>query len=88
MNLAVGKLRGNKLQDHEGTWICVWYPFPGDEDAGLCFDLAADDVNDMISLLTQLRDSPADLLPMAEEDAKEDAQLDFLGAMFPTTKGG
>lgn len=84
-----GVFRGEKLQDHQGTYVCVWIPFNNEsgeeEDMGLCFDFHGEDLQDLIDLLIELRDSPADLRDFAAEDAKEasDTQLDFLGDMFP-----
>jgi hypothetical protein len=59
-SLKVGNLRGDKIQFKDGVGYCIWYPLPGDEDeeAGLCFDFPDYDIDSLIGLLKQLKDSP------------------------------
>ena len=54
-----GRLRGDKNQYQDGVGCSVWYPFPNDdsEDAGVCFDFSADDIDDFILLLQALKES-------------------------------
>lgn len=56
-----GKLRADKQAYPDGMGCCIWYPFPMSkkndtkEDAGVCFDFAYDDIDDMIKLLKKLK---------------------------------
>lgn len=55
-----GKLRGDKVKYPDGIGCCIWQPFPdGDEDTGLCWDFAAEDLDDAIYLLIALREADA-----------------------------
>lgn len=59
--LRKGKLRAEKIEYPDGVSCCVWRPFAGgDEDTGLCWDFPADELDDLIALLEQLRDAPAE----------------------------
>lgn len=58
--IAVGPLRGEKVAYSDGEGVTVWYPLPDDEMVGCCFDLPADDIDDLIELLRRLKDAPAD----------------------------
>lgn len=55
-----GSLRGDKVHYDTETWCCVWYPHGEDEDVGVCFDFAAEDLDDMIALLQKLKAVEAD----------------------------
>lgn len=56
-----GRLRGDKVQYPDGIGCCIWYPFSelvddsDDEDTGLCWDFEFDDIDDLISLLQELK---------------------------------
>lgn len=50
-----GKLRGEKCGYKDGVGCCIWYPFPGCEDTGHCFDFAFEDIDDLIALLKELK---------------------------------
>ena len=70
--LKQGNLRGEKVAYPDGVGCCVWYPLPGDgdEEAGLCFDFAESDLDDLMTLLWRLRYAPAQPL---ESDNLPDA---------------
>lgn len=59
MIIAEGKLRGELYECKDGSWACcIWYPMSDeDEDIGLCFDFALDDIDDLIKLLTRLKEN-------------------------------
>lgn len=63
--LSQGSYRAEKIQYSDGVGCCVWRPFwpprPGDENIGICFDFPADDLDDMIALLTALRNAPVEM---------------------------
>lgn len=56
-----GNLRGEKILFKDGVNICFWYPVPAadraDEDFGLCFDVSAGDLDDLVLLLMTLREA-------------------------------
>lgn len=63
MIYKAGNLRGDKIQWKDGVGCTVWYPFSDeedDEDAGLCFDFAASDIDSFIELLQTLKNAPAE----------------------------
>jgi len=60
-----GNLRAEKVAYPEQTWCCVWTPFSGHEDMGLCFDFKEEDLDDLIALLCELRETEAEV---AEDD--------------------
>ena len=64
-----GNLRTDKIQYPDGVGCCIWYPLPGTEDAGICFDFHADDIPDMIKLLQTLQDAEPDVFEDDEESA-------------------
>lgn len=64
-----GDLRADKIQYPDGVGCCIWYPLPGTEDAGICFDFHADDIPDMIKLLQTLQDAEPDVFEDDEESA-------------------
>jgi hypothetical protein len=71
-----GKLRGEKVQYPDGVGLCVWYPLPptdpnDEEDSGICFDVAAVDLDDLINLLLELREAQADVYEETEEVESE-----------------
>ena len=56
--IAKGRLRGEKIRYDDGVGVCIWIPFEDDE--GPCFDLLEEDLDDLISLLEELRDMEAE----------------------------
>lgn len=50
-----GNLRGNAIKYPDGVGCCVWYLMPDSEDTGLCFDLPASDIDNLIELLTDIK---------------------------------
>ena len=61
MSIKKGELRGEKVEYTDGVGCCVWYPFVTAEgkeiDSGVCFDFAADDIDDFIALLIALKEA-------------------------------
>ena len=57
--LKQGNLRGEKVRYEDGVGCCVWYPMPGTEETGLCFDFSESDIDDLIALLWRLKYAPA-----------------------------
>lgn len=55
-----GSLWAEKIAypEYKEVWCCVWRNFTGEEEDGirLCFDFRAEDLDDMIALLQELRD--------------------------------
>lgn len=72
---AQGALRADKIEYPDGIGCCIWYPLPGTEDAGICFDFHADDIPDMIKLLQTLQDAEPDEFEEDEESAAVVAAL-------------
>jgi len=54
-----GKFRGDKVSYPDGEGCCIWTPIDENEDSGICFDFAAEDIDDMIYLLIALREADA-----------------------------
>lgn len=50
-----GRLRGDKTKYPDGIGCSIWYPLPGDEGAGICFDFPIDDIDNLIKLLETLK---------------------------------
>ena len=77
--IARGKLRGEKIAYPNGEGACVWYPFDGEsDDAGLCFDFPASDLDDFIALLKQLRYEPAEVYEEKPEEPYIAKPFDFV----------
>ena len=53
--IAWNKLRGEKVKYPDGIGCAIWYPFDDMEDAGICFDFPAEDIDDLIALLQELK---------------------------------
>ena len=66
---AQGNLRADRIRYPDGVGCCIWYPLPGTEDAGICFDFHADDIPDMIKLLQTLQDAEPDVFVEDKESA-------------------
>ena len=65
--LRRGNLRAEKVQYGDGIGCCIWRPFKGSSgDMGSCWDFALDELDDILALLTELRDAPAE--PMTENE--------------------
>lgn len=70
-----GELRADKIKYPDGVGCCIWYPLPGTEDAGICFDFRANDIPDIIKLLQTLQDAEPDEFEEDEESAAVVAAL-------------
>jgi hypothetical protein len=67
-----GRLRGDKIKYKDGVAYCVWYPFSeddGEDETGLCFDIAGDDFEDFKALILDLE--KAEATPLKEPDAQD-----------------
>lgn len=53
--IAVGDLRGEKVLYPDGVGYCIWHPFSDDEETGIAFDFADEQMDDLILLLEQLK---------------------------------
>lgn len=62
------KFRADKVQYPDGIGCCIWHPLPGDEDTGLAWDFAYDDIDELILLLYDLKAMPADIYEDEDED--------------------
>jgi len=71
-----GDLRADKIKFESGVWCCIWYPLPGTEDAGICFDFHVEDIPDMIKLLQTLQDAEPDVIEDDEAGAALSAALE------------
>ncbi len=49
-----GGLCGEKVKFKDGISYCIWHPFEGDEDTGVCWDFAEEEFDDLIQLLMKL----------------------------------
>ena len=63
--LSQGRFRAEKWQS-DGKAVCtVWRPFVvldnEDDDVGPCFDFSPDELDDLIAILTALKDAPIDV---------------------------
>lgn len=64
----VGRLYGEKIEYSDGIGCCVWQPLPDDPDpesGGTCWDFSFENIDDLIKLLNELKEAPADIF---EED--------------------
>lgn len=67
-----GNLSADKVDYPDGINCCVFYPFEPGGDTGMCFDFSFSDIDDMIALLQELKDAPADpYVPTDDNDAPE-----------------
>lgn len=55
-----GNFRGEKVSYPDGIGCCIWIPIDEEEDTGICFDFAAEDLDDLIYLLIALREADAE----------------------------
>ena len=61
-----GKLSADKVTYKDGVGCCVWYLWPDpespdEEDMGMCFDFSAEDLDDFIALLQDLKEATPDI---------------------------
>jgi len=60
--LRRGLLRAEKVEYPDGVGCCIWRVWEdADEDMGVCWDFSFDELNDILALLTELRDAPAEV---------------------------
>jgi len=53
---SAGRMRGQKVRYSDGAGCCIWRTFPGNDDkTGLAFDFYVEDLDDLISVLQQLK---------------------------------
>ena len=59
--LKAGEFRAEKIEYEDGIGCCIWEILPGgDEDCGLAWDFAYDDLDDILHLLNGLKEIPAE----------------------------
>jgi hypothetical protein len=69
--IRYGKVRGEKVLYPDGVGCTIWYPFEQEgegEDAGICFDFAFEDIDDLIGLLQKIKETEADIYQEEEEE--------------------
>jgi len=69
--LKSGHLRGDVIQYPDGIGCCIWYPFPveeADEEIGICFDFPMDDLDDLITLLQEMKTTEPELYEDEEDE--------------------
>ena len=59
MTIKSGNLRGDKFKYDDGIGYCIWYPIDEHEDMGLCFDFPDYDLDDIVTLILQLKEAEA-----------------------------
>lgn len=60
--LRRGLLRAEKVEYPSRVSCCIWRVWEGaSEDIGECWDFSFDELDDIIELLTELRDAPAEI---------------------------
>ena len=55
-----GSVCGNKIRWPDGVAYCIWHPFAEYEDAGICWDFAEEQIDDVITLLQKLKATEAE----------------------------
>ena len=65
-----GNLRGEKIKYSDGVGCCIWFPMGEDEDegVGLCFDFSDTDLDDMIELLKEMKETEPEIYEEDEFD--------------------
>ena len=48
-------ITGKKIEYSDGVGCCIWEVLTENEDTGLCFDFAYEDIDNIIKLLKQLK---------------------------------
>lgn len=56
--IKIGNLCGEKCQYPDGIGYTIWHPFPDDDEIGICFDFAAEQLEDLKRLLKELEEAP------------------------------
>lgn len=59
--LKSGKYRGEKILYPDGIGCCIWLPFEEDESAGFAYDFSFEDIDDIIALLQEIKEVPAEV---------------------------
>jgi len=61
--LKKSEFRAEKIEYEDGIGCCIWRLFPNsdNEDIGHCWDFAYDDIDDILYLLNELKEIPAEL---------------------------
>ena len=69
--LRRGDLRAEKIEYPDGIGCCIWHIFPGaegdDEEMGIGWDFSFEQIDDLISMLEELRDVPAEVYNDSED---------------------
>ena len=65
-----GNLRGEKVKYPDGVGCCIWFPVGEGKDAGmgLCFDFSDTDLDDMIELLKEMKETEPEIYEEDEFD--------------------
>jgi len=64
--LRRGYLRAEKVEYPDGIMCCIWHVFPGveagddKEEMGICWDFPFEQLDDLITMLEELRSAPAE----------------------------
>lgn len=54
--VKVGSYRGEKIKYPDGEGASIWIPMDEEkQDVGVCFDFPAEDIDDLIALLSKLK---------------------------------
>ena len=65
-----GIFRAEKVESPDGVGCSLWRVFPGgDEDIGICWDFAFDELKDITVLLDQLKAAPVEQLETSGQEA-------------------
>ena len=65
-----GVFRAEKVEYPDGVGCCLWRIFPdGDEDTGICWDFAFDELNDVTALLDKLKVAPVEQFETSGQEA-------------------
>jgi len=60
--LKSGNYRGEKVLYPDGIGCCIWLVIDkDDEDFGLAFDFSFDEIDDIMNLLQQIKETEADI---------------------------
>ena len=72
-----GDLRADKTQYPDGVGCCLWRIFPGhgtgdDEHVGVCWDFPAEELDDLVAMLQELKDAPVDDVYEESEEVEQE----------------